>query len=113
MALDGLQAEEQLGGNLGIGLAVDDEPSYLKLSFAQGRHTGSVRLTGLRPTWSRTAELAQLTFCLVAIAGRTERVECDRRELQFDRCRVLLTCFRECPTCEQPRHCGVEGVARL
>src|SRR6185503_5927794 len=60
MGLDGLDAQEQLGGDLGIGAAVDDEARDLDLTLGQGLDAGSV--DGARPgaAVDVAAELAEL-----------------------------------------------------
>ena len=72
MSLDGLLAEEQLRGDLGIRLAVDDEPCHLEFAFGQRLDPGSVGLARPRATVDAMPELSQLAFRLVAVSQRAE-----------------------------------------
>jgi hypothetical protein len=49
VALDGLHAEEQLGCDLGVGLAVDDEPGHLELALGQQTDAIPLARAGRRP----------------------------------------------------------------
>ena len=75
MCLDCLLAEVQLGGYLGIGLAVDDEPRDLQFASGQGLDAGCAGLSWPGAPVDAMAELSQLPFRLVAIAPRAAGVE--------------------------------------
>ena len=51
--LDGLRAQEQLRGDLRVGLAVDDEPRDLELALRELLCAGAVELSALRPAVPR------------------------------------------------------------
>ena len=61
MGLDRLLAQEQLGGDLGIGSAVDDESRYLDLALGQRVDASPVELAGARAPMGPMAELPE--FC--------------------------------------------------
>src|SRR6266542_5130621 len=88
--LDRLAAEEQLLGDLGVGLAVDDEVCNLEFAFGQRRNARSSGLPGLRaPVWAM-AELSQLSLRALAVSQRAAGVERRRCALQFGHGAVLL-----------------------
>src|SRR5262245_22375938 len=75
MRLDGLVAEEEPGGDLGVGLAIDDEPRHLELARRQCLDAGAVDLARPRAPVVPMAEPSELALGLVAVAARTARVE--------------------------------------
>src|SRR5256885_7860348 len=68
VSLDRLLAEEQLGGDLGIRLPVDDEARDLQLARGQGVDPGGARLAGLGSVMDAPAQLAQLALGLATPA---------------------------------------------
>jgi hypothetical protein len=68
LRLHRLLAEEELGGDLGVGLAVDDEPRELELALGE-RADPAEPVSVRRPAVDALAELAQLLFCLRPVAS--------------------------------------------
>src|SRR4051794_10955253 len=75
VGFDGLDAEEQLGGDLGVGLAVDDEPCHLELALRERLEAAAIRHAGSRAAMDVVALLSQLAFRGVAVARRAAVVE--------------------------------------
>src|SRR5215831_9486310 len=75
MSLDCLLAEEQLRGDLGVGLAVDDEPCHLQFAFGQGLDAECTGFSWPGAPVDAMAKLSQLPFRLVAIAPRAAGVQ--------------------------------------
>jgi hypothetical protein len=75
VSLDRLLTEEELCGDLGIRLAVDDKPCDLKLPFGQRLDSGPVGLARPRATVDAMPELSQFAFRLVPVAQRPARLE--------------------------------------
>src|SRR5215467_13603172 len=74
VGLDGLLAEEELGRDLGVRLAVDDEARQLELALGQRRDAAWRRPDGTAAI-DRAAELSQLTFHLGLPSRRPEAGE--------------------------------------
>src|SRR4029079_5997165 len=64
--LDGLRAQEQLRGDLSVGLPVHHQTRDLELALGEQLDAGSVELAALRPAVDPLAELAELTVGGVA-----------------------------------------------
>ena len=87
-----LVAEEQLGGDLAVGLAVGHQAGDLELALGQRRHAGVPR-RGRAALLRARAELAQLAPRGVALAHRAARVQL----------RLGLAQRRDRPPCARPR----------
>src|SRR4051795_8062354 len=83
VSLDRLLAEEQLGGDLGIRLPVDDEARDLQLARGQGVDPVRAGFAASGSVMDAVAELAQLALGLVAPTQCAARLECRRRVLQL------------------------------
>src|SRR3954469_17342678 len=83
VSLDRLLAEEQLGGDLGIRLPVDDEARDLQLARGQGVDPGGAGLAGLGSVMDAPAQLAQLALGLVTPAQSSARLQRRRRVEQL------------------------------
>src|SRR3954467_1018408 len=81
--LDRLEAEEQLGGDLGVRPAIDDERGDLALALGQRVDAGAVGAALARAAVHGTPELAQLALGGVAQARRAAPVERRRRVLEL------------------------------
>src|SRR3954469_21302568 len=68
VGLDRLGAEEELGGDLRIGLAVDDESCDLELAFGERVDAGSVCFARACAPMKRASELPELSFGLQSVA---------------------------------------------
>ena len=79
--LDGLLAEEQLVGDLGVGLAIDDQSGDLKLATGEGCDAGLAEVARSGASVDVLAELAQFAFGRVSIADRAAAVELGGRLL--------------------------------
>src|SRR3954463_11671582 len=75
VGLDGLHAEEELGGDLGIGAAVDDETRDLALAFGELLDAGAVERPRPCAAVHVAAQLAELLLGLLAVADRAARIE--------------------------------------
>jgi hypothetical protein len=73
--LDGLPAEEQLGGDFRIGLSVGDESCELKLTLGQRFKPTPVRAAWARAPVDAIAEPAQPAFRLIPVAERSAFLE--------------------------------------
>ena len=71
VTFDRLLAEEQLGGDLWVGSASDDEVRDLKLTFGQQLDADSVALSGPRTPMDVLSEFSKLLLRLVSVAKRT------------------------------------------
>src|SRR3954466_12016296 len=74
VSLDRLLAEEQLGGDLGIRLPVDDEARDLQLARGQGVDPRGAGLAGLGWVMDAPPHLAQLALALVTPAQSPARL---------------------------------------
>src|SRR4051794_21926955 len=81
--LDRLEAQEELGGDLGVRPAIDDERGDLALALGQRVHARAVGAALARAPVHRTPELAQLALGGIAQARRAAGVECRRRALEL------------------------------
>ncbi len=68
VGLDRLLAEVELAGDLGVGLALDDEPRDLELAFGQRLEAGAVARARAGAAVDAPPEPAELAFGLVAVA---------------------------------------------
>ena len=66
MRLDGLGAEEQLGGDLGVGPAVDDQARHLQLALGERGDVAGAGGTRACAAVATVAQPAQLAFGLGA-----------------------------------------------
>ena len=73
VGLDGLLAEKQRRGDLGVGPAVDDEPRDLQLARREGSDPGRVRLARARAAVDLAAELPQLLLGRGPVPRRRRR----------------------------------------
>src|SRR2546430_15418916 len=80
--LDRLLAEEELRGDLGIRLAVDDEPRDLELAFGQRLDRGPAGFARPRAAVDAMAEPSQLALRLVPVAQGPALFERAGRVLQ-------------------------------
>src|SRR5436190_16019705 len=103
VSLDRLLAEEQLRGDLGIRLAVDDEPCHLELACSQRLDTDPVGLARPRTTVDAMPELSQLAFRLVAVAQRPACLELAGCALQLRGGQVTLAGLGEGAARERAR----------
>ena len=85
MGLDGLRAEEQLLGDLAVGLAVDDAAGDLELALSERVNPGPVTCPWLRAPVDVLAELAQLALGSVAVALCADRIQPRGGELELIR----------------------------
>src|SRR5207244_13437173 len=92
-----------LRGNLGIRLAVYDEPCHLELAFGQRLDAGPVGHARPRATVDAMSKLSQLVFRLVPIAQRAARLEFGGRALQLGGGTVTVAGFGEGAARERPR----------
>ena len=112
VGLDRLLAEEQLRGDLGIRLAVDNEPCHLELAFGQRLDAGPVGLARPRATVDAMAKLSQLLFRFVPVAQRAARLERAGRALQLGGGTVTLAGFGEGAARERPRERRLDRRSR-
>jgi hypothetical protein len=75
VGLDRLLAEEQLGSDLPIGLAVDDEARHLELAFGQRVDAVFVCPAGARAPMRSVTELPQLPLRALTEADRAAGIE--------------------------------------
>src|SRR3954464_10526654 len=68
MRFDGFDAEEQLGGDLGVGLAGDDKPRDLQLTLGERLEAAAIWYAGPRAPVDVMALLSQFALRLVALA---------------------------------------------
>src|SRR3954471_10587560 len=83
MGLDRLGAEEQLGRDLAVGPAIDDEACDLELAARQRFDPSSVGVSGSRAAVGTVAQPAELAVCFTAVADTPLRVELCRCALQL------------------------------
>jgi hypothetical protein len=72
VAFDGLDAEEELGGDLGVGAAVDDEARDLGLALGERLDARAVERARPCAAADVAAQLAELLLGLLAVADRAE-----------------------------------------
>src|SRR4051794_26058984 len=82
---DGLDAEEQLGGDLGVCVAADDEARHFQLALRERFETAAVCDPGPRAPMDVMTLFSQLALRLVAIARRAGGVEVGDRALELAR----------------------------
>ena len=70
-----LRAQEELGRDLRIGLAVDDESCDLELALGERVDAGRVSLAWLGAPVDRASELPELPFGLQSVTVRAEGLE--------------------------------------
>ena len=95
MGLDRLRAEEELGRDFGIGLAVGDEPCELELTRGQGLESSPVGASRPRAAVDAIAEPAQLAFRLISVADRSALLEDAGRASKLGRGAITLAGFGE------------------
>ena len=113
MGLDRLLAEEELRGDLGIRLPVDNEPCHLELAFGQRLDAGPVGPARPRATVDAMAKLSQLAFRLVPVAHGAARLECAGRALQLGGGTITLAGLGEGAARERPRERCLDRRSRL
>src|SRR4051812_811150 len=113
MRLNRLGAEEQLGGDLGIRPAIDDERGDLALALGQRVHAGAVGAALARAPVRGTPELAQLPLGGIAQPRRAAPVERRRRTLELCNGPLAVARERECLTCECARERLLDEGSRL
>jgi hypothetical protein len=111
MSFDGLWAEEQLGGDLGIGLAVDDEARDLTLALGEGLQAHSIGFAGPTAAMDVMAEASQLALRHRAVSECSGGVELGCCAPQLCHRAPGLPCLRERPSRERPRDGGLDGGA--
>ena len=75
VGLDGLGAEEQLLGDLAVGLAVDDAAGDFELALGERVDPCAVRNPGLRAPVDVLPELPELAFGRISVALRANGVQ--------------------------------------
>ena len=111
--LDRLLAEEQLGRDLRIGLAVGDEPCELELTLGQRFEPSPVGTSWPRAAVDAIAELAQLAFRLIPVAERSTFLEVAGRALQLGRGAVTLAGLGEREARQCARQCCLDRRSHL
>lgn len=90
MSLDRLLTEEKLRCDLGIRLAVDDEPCHLEFAFGQRLDTDPIDLARARSAVDAMSELPELAFRVVAVTQRAAGIQFGGGALQLRRGTVTL-----------------------
>ena len=106
-----LLAEEQLGGDLGIRLAVDDQSRDLEFARGERRQAVTGRVMTAPPAMVTSAESPQLPLCLVAVPEGAARVEHLGRGGEVLGGTVVLACRRERAAGEDPGAARVDAGA--
>src|SRR5262249_9405421 len=83
MGLDRLLAQEQLGRDLGVRLALDDEAGHLELALGERLDARPVPPAGAGAPMRTVAELPKLPLGLVAVAQRAAGVQRRCRALEL------------------------------
>src|SRR4051794_12196669 len=99
--LDGLGAEEERSGDLGVRFSVDHETRDLELALRERPDSDAVGLSGACSSVDAVTELSQFALRLVAVAQRAALVEFGDRALQFGCGAVSLPGLGECAAGER------------
>src|SRR5262245_6706910 len=103
MRLDGLLAEEQLGRDLGVRLAVDDEAGELKLSVGERLDAAPVGVPGAGAPMRAAAELSQFSLGAVPVAHGAAGLESCRRAPKLVHRAIALADIRQRSAGKRPR----------
>src|SRR5262249_12025269 len=114
VGLDGLLAQEQLRGDLRVGLAVDDEPGHLELASGQRPDASPVGGAWPGAPVDVMPELSQLPLRALPVAPRAASVERRRRALKLGHGTRLFAGFGERAARDRARQRGLDwGSGRL
>ena len=103
---DGFGAEEEVGGDLCVGAAGDDQPGHLHLPLGERSEPDTARRTAVGPAGDADAESAQLLLGLVAVPRRAAPIEGGDRERELGRRPVTIAwTLSSLPIC-----CGVGSL---
>src|SRR3954449_4206442 len=102
MRFDGFHAEEQLGGDLGVGLAGDDKPRDLQLTLGERLEAAAIWYAGPCAPVDVIPLLSQFALRLVALAYRAAGGEAGGGVLELGRRAGVVAGLRICPPGEHP-----------
>ena len=111
MGLDGLLAEDERSRDLGVGLAVDDEPGDVEFARGQRVHSFAVGVAREGPAAEALPQLPQFMLGLFQIATGRARSELSGSLLQRSNGELGLTGRRPRSSRECPRTRGVHAGA--
>ena len=113
VALHGLEAHEELAGDLAVGAPVDQQPGHLELALAQRLEPGRVRAAAAGGALDVAAQLAQLAFGGVAVAHGPAGLEVGRCPLELLGGALLFARLRERLARQPPALCRLDHRADL